>query len=320
MLRRAALLLSVLVPALVVAQVTGPTAGTLVPTPSALGLASCSATGTQTVSLTWTTRVVATAGSATTTFTPAGIYRVFVSNSAPPTTGNIGQCPDSNSTTGVVTTKIGNDIVANSQTATTPTALSGFEMVKGAGYISPVTQACTADADGKTVYVCVHWFPVDPNTGNQISTTPQGFASGSITLQLAAPDAPTITSIGVGDSRLTVNFSAAASGAQATSFIATATAVNNAAEKHDSPSTATSPAIISGLTNDVPYSVTVTAFSSGGNPSPASAPVVGTPRQVDDFFTWYKKQGGQEQGGCSTGGGGALLAVAGLLAALRRRK
>jgi MYXO-CTERM domain-containing protein len=81
---------------------------------------------------------------------------------------------------------------------------------------------------------------------------------------------------------------------------------------------------IGGLVNNVTYTVTVEAFSPGGNPSGPSGSVTAMPQQVADFYDTFLAYGGQPQGGCSTGsagmlGFGALAAVA-IARRLRRRK
>jgi hypothetical protein len=80
---------------------------------------------------------------------------------------------------------------------------------------------------------------------------------------------------------------------------------------------------VTGLTNGVTYSVTVTSLSGGDNESAASAPAVtGTPEAVSSFWDLYVAEPGhREQGGCGGGPAGlvSLLGVALALRGLRRR-
>jgi len=84
-------------------------------------------------------------------------------------------------------------------------------------------------------------------------------------------------------------------------------------------------ATIDGLTNDLPYQVSVSSFDDSGtkadrnNESAASETVAGTPRTAQGFFDRYRALGGGETGSCNATGG-SLLALVGLLAGRRRRR
>ncbi|MDR0966249.1 MAG: hypothetical protein LBM75_07100 [Myxococcales bacterium] len=88
--------------------------------------------------------------------------------------------------------------------------------------------------------------------------------------------------------------------------------------------------VVQGLTNNIPYRLTLAGRDKAGNHSTISGPVEGTPAEVLDFFEAYVAAGGSEEGGfgCSSTAGttrGAFalgltgLAIA-LGACLRRRK
>lgn len=91
--------------------------------------------------------------------------------------------------------------------------------------------------------------------------------------------------------------------------------------------TATS-ATITGLTNDVQYTVAVAASDGFGNIGPLSAPSCAAPTLIDDFWKKYRTAGGEAGGGfCALEGAGmpvgsSVFALGGLVAMLslvRRR-
>ncbi|HUL61408.1 MAG TPA: fibronectin type III domain-containing protein [Anaeromyxobacteraceae bacterium] len=170
---------------------------------------------------------------------------------------------------------------------------------------------CNETAD-QTITFCVKLM----NGGTEITTSGYTQASGTVTVQLGVPPKPTITSIQAGDKALFVYWQAGTGGtASSEKFSATAKLNGNAVSA--CPRTSATNCRIDGLQNGVTYTVTVTAYSSGGNPSPESDPMSGTAVPVDDFWSLYKKDGGREAGGCGAGGAGAL-ALLGVAAALRR--
>ncbi len=159
-------------------------------------------------------------------------------------------------------------------------------------------------------------------------TTTTTAATGSLTLDLQTPPAPVANDPTPGDSSLTASWSQGAGTADGGS--GTPASYDVYCDLHGtSPLTkkcatvtggGTMNARVGNLTNGAQYDLQVTATSSGGNESPRSNTVSGTPVPVDDFWRLYKNAGGQEEGGCATGAAGlaALLALVPL--AWRRRR
>ena len=162
--------------------------------------------------------------------------------------------------------------------------------------------------------------------GTQGSATP-ALATGSVTVDLLTPPAPTITSVTSGDSALNVNWTNGAGAADA-GVAGAATNYNLFAVPTDGSAPETKLNITGGqtsgrierLTNGKEYRVQVTALTTSGNESPRSDPATGTPVEILDFWRLYQQDGGREQGGCATGAAGltALLALTPLL--WRRRR
>jgi len=167
------------------------------------------------------------------------------------------------------------------------------------------------------VYVCL--FPA--------GTTTTPVATLSIPLDFATPPAPQLNSVTPGDSALIASWQQGSGsvdggtgainswkvyyGLSGTSPLPNVFTVTNAA---------TTSARIDGLTNGVSYDVQVTAVTVGGNESPPSNLLSGTPQQVNDFWRLYKLDGGQEQGGCAAGAGGLLALLVIVPVALRARR
>jgi hypothetical protein len=288
MLRRIAFLLLLLSPAAGLAQA----AGSLAVVPTAFGTFDCAATP-RAVTITWTS-------SSTTAVATGDVYRLFLS------TGSIA-C--SAATTGV--TQFRQDITADTLTQTYPGA--GDLALTTSNVIAGASVACGTTA---TINICVQ------HVGTA-STTPKGYAQGTVTYEAVAPPVPTSVSVEPGDSSLFVSWADGAStGVAAVSYTVTAKAVTNAADTHTQGFTGQSNNRITGLTNGVTYGVIVAAVSASGNQSVASAPPVqGTPAPVAGFWEQYKTAGGIEEGGCGGGPAGtlALLGVALALRGLRRR-
>lgn len=184
--------------------------------------------------------------------------------------------------------------------------------------------AMSCDGSKNAVYFCV-----------TLSTAATGTAAVTATLQLdlQKPPAPNLISVSPGDSSLHVTAQqgqggVADGGASGSTDSFTITAVNHANpnETHTTGRITASgndlSGTIGGLTNNVPYDVTMTALSPGGNPSGPSNSLSGTPIPVDDFWRIYRDDKGRETGGCAAGAAGmlALLAVPLALRAWRRKR
>ncbi len=291
------LLAALAVPALASAQ----TAGQVTFSPDAyLNATECAAANATTIQLSWTALRPSGATAAAATF------QVYASTAAVTISGTT--VPTCTSATG--SAAIGSSISTTSDTATN----QSFDASAFATAVGETT--CGVQAD-KSIYVCVQL--------SDASAVAIGYATGVLTLSTTPPGAPTNVSVTPGNQALNVGWSAPASGQTVATYRVVATAVDltaDPASPHYSPmvNSATASYRLSGLVNDVPYSVVVYAYSASGTESLGSDPVSGTPLPTEDFFSYYRAQGGREQGGCGTGGAAALslLGAAALLAARRR--
>lgn len=276
---------------------------------STISVAECSST-TATVGLTWQIKP-------DTAFVTGGTVDVYASNQVFGSDADpyCYTAPDSG--TGRLVALLAEDVAAIEQTATT--ALP----VKTSTIASVTTlSACEPNTGQVTVYVCLQWF--DPLNGLD------GFARGTMTLELDGPDAPTVSSVTAGEEALNVTIAPAATGIVADEFRAVAVAdpafpegVALDPDPHRSTRSSRTDPRIEGLVNGVRYLVTAFAYSEIGNESLESAPwgVSVAPRPVEDAREYYELAGGRDDGGCQAGGAGlaALLGAAALLALRRRR-
>jgi Synergist-CTERM protein sorting domain-containing protein len=174
-------------------------------------------------------------------------------------------------------------------------------------------------SSSSTLFVCV--FPVGTNT------TP--VASASIRLDLASAPAPVLNSVSPGDGSLQASWQLGTGSADGgTTGSADRFNINVAPTANPTNvqrKTITGGGLsgrVTGLTNGVEYTVTVTALTLGGNESAPSNALTGTPHVVEDFWRLYQLDGGRDQGGCATGAAGltALVALAPLLLRRKRRR
>jgi hypothetical protein len=316
---RAALLLVILsLPALARGQAVGavePVPGDdRYATDRFVSLAECSST-TSTIELRWTMRFASADAR-------SGAFRVFASNNEPTsdTSGGVIKCPTVDNPN--------ENLRAGPITADNADIPSGITNASGSGdvlaslVVSAAGYTC-AEATDRVVYVCVNFFPYDTGTQDP-QAEPVAHAVGTLTIQTRAPAAPTLESVSPGNERLHARFSAGSGGAvPADRFRITATAVPPATGG-SSRDVDRSPDFVGGLVNEQPYTVTVQALSTAGNPSAASSGIVGTPLPGEDFWDRYQGRGGTEEGGCGGGPAGPLsllgLAAAFALARPRARR
>ncbi len=216
--------------------------------------------------------------------------------------------PTSNSTTTAHTVTL--------QSGITGTTLSN--LVTASSVLSQISISCPGPAT-------VVNFCVTPSGSTTISAT------GSLSLDLQTPPAPVANPPTPGDSALNVSWSQGTGAADAGNAGAAASynvycdvspAVSPIAKKCASVTGAgTTSTRIGGLTDGTAYDIEVTALSEGGNESPRSNLVTGTPVAVEDFWRLYRDAGGREQGGCASGTAGlAALLLMGPLVLRRRRR
>jgi Synergist-CTERM protein sorting domain-containing protein len=235
--------------------------------------------------------------------TPAAAYDLYASDTA--------NCPAPGQTVNGVTN------TAHTQSFATNIAQTSLNNGKTASdLLSLANIQCTSSSGA--LFICV--FP----TGN--NTTP--VATASITLDLASAPAPVLNSVSVGDSSLQANWqlgSGSADGGTTGSAdrfnIYYAPTSNPANEQHTTITGGGLSGRVTGLTNGVEYTITVTALTIGGNESARSNPLTGTPHLVNDFWRLYRDvDAGREQGGCATGAAGLTALVALIPLALRRKR
>ncbi len=177
-----------------------------------------------------------------------------------------------------------------------------------------------AGTTNPTIRICVQLLKADLSHVSNVGVT--------LSLEQAAPAAPTSVTVTPGDSALRADWSAGTGSVTAAAkYRAEARPCASDADVDcnspvaGSTTTAATSARITGLTVGVRYKVQVVAISAAGTESPGATAVFGVPINVNDFWEQYKADLGQEQGGCAGGPAGALslLAVAGLTRLLRRR-
>ncbi|HET6440656.1 MAG TPA: hypothetical protein VFG59_21530 [Anaeromyxobacter sp.] len=313
---RRALLVLLALPAHGLAQTTVPSSGAVTPDTTdstTINIAQC--TGTQnavrgsadalSLTLNWT----AVAKDSVTVPVSGDLFRVYAANQQPAagqSTGTSCTQPASTSSTFTVN-QVGGDIdlnLTNNGGLTYQGQSEAYkDLVAGAGF------TCNSTTSTATLYLCVQW--VDSSGGIK------GWANGTLSLDLRVPtNAPILAANGVtaGDGTLHVN--ASGNDPLTVTCKALATGDKTAWSSEGSCGGLT----ISGLTNNVTYSVVVYGLTSAENPSDASNAEPGTPIPTDDFWQHYHAVGGREQGGCGGPAGAAAILAALSLLALRRRK
>jgi uncharacterized protein (TIGR03382 family) len=302
MLRRATLLLLLLLPGFALGQTsTGTVTANITTSTQAVGQANRAECASTTSLSTW---------NLVTTLTPVlangDTWRLVTaaSGSACLTTGNL--------PTGVL-----QDVVATAASQSI-TAVPVNAMATTAG-VTTCTQAIDV-----AVNLCVYYLPGGLTTNWQLA------AQGTFTFQLAIPPKPTITGSSPGDSQLGVNVvsgtvTATETATKSVTFTVSCTPPAGGASVTGGPGNSGT-IVCSGLTNGTAYTVTATGQSVAGNVGPVSDAFgpssATTPLPFLSFWEVYKADGGVEAGGCGTGGAGAIapaLALLGLLAARRRR-
>jgi uncharacterized protein (TIGR03382 family) len=306
-MRRALLLLALLVPALARAQTSG---GISFVPDANIGRTECDPANGETIDVRWTV--------SGTSLGP-GTYRVYASTRAPTAdeTSGVKLCDTGNvPADGVFAAKIGGDIVATASTGTQNEDFLASDFVQAT---APVDAVSCTDNSTRTIHVCVHFFPSGQSTATASAT-------GQLELDLKVPPRPINVVVTPGEEALEVSWDeGTATGGQADTTYYRIQARSDDPrdpELHDEGDFTGESGRIDGLVEGVTYQVTVTAFSAADNASePSDPPVSGTPIPVSDFWEHYEESGGQEQGGCSSGPAGAIAILGAALAlALQRRR
>ncbi len=243
-------------------------------------------------------------------------YQVYVSNKQHPGTSPSPCTTQPDTGNGTYAGAVGSPVTATAQTQNL--VAYNTNLFVSAEANPNLTCSVTADTP---IYVCVQ--ASDANSGTIV-----GYAVANtnpvLTLSTSRPDAPTnVQAVPADDGALRISWTAPASSTSAYDYVLTVTGQTTDTTPHVKSDLVALSYVMSGLTNDVVYDISVVARSRAGNESLTAGTTTGTPVHVANFWdvyhTVYK---GREQGGCSGGAAGplALLGVAALLAALRRRK
>ncbi|WP_313319603.1 fibronectin type III domain-containing protein [Stenotrophomonas sp.] len=135
-------------------------------------------------------------------------------------------------------------------------AATGFAI----DFTSSTTGVCMVTSGGALTFVSAGTCTIDADQAGNASTNAASTVTRSFTVNAIAPSAPGIGSATAGDQQASVTFSAPASngGATTTGYTVTANPGGNTGTGSSSPVTVT------GLTNGVPYTFSVTATNSAG--------------------------------------------------------
>lgn len=199
--------------------------------------------------------------------------------------------------------------------------------------------ACNAGADANaSIYFVVN------ELGVTTATTTATGVTVPIFIDLSGPGAPTLNSLSPGGNNLKASWSYVDTSStnaarvywstQPISLGDLASAPHNGCDKTSgicSSDRLTGTSFqITGLTNGVPYNVTVVAVDEDDNESSPSAIKTASPVQVQDLWQYYKANGGTEEGGyapCSASPDGrarsgllGLLVLVGVVLLVRRHK
>ncbi len=152
-------------------------------------------------------------------------------------------------------------------TASSAYAVSGAATGFAIDFTSSTTGVCTVTSGGALTFVSAGTCTIDADQAGNASTNAASTVTRSFTVNAIVPSAPGIGSATAGDERAEVSFSAPPSngGATITGYTVTANPGGNTGAGSSSP------IIVAGLTNGVPYTFSVTATNSAGT-SVASVP------------------------------------------------
>jgi hypothetical protein len=299
-MHRCILFFALLIPT---ATLAAPAAGSVVVTDSnaptsQINLNECTGATGDTLSLSWTVSPTVTAVSG---------WRFHVMASS------VDGCPDTDAKRFTVAdVDVGASLSLSGSYPPTGSTLDASVTISQVGIICQGTP---------NLFFCVQ---LQDASGSAVTSNPT--AKGSITVDAVVPPAPTGVTVSAGDSALTVGWTAGSgsvsdggtSSGSSSSYMAQATNVADSTDVHQQTTTSSS-VRVTGLTNNQSYGVVVYAYSAAGNESQPSAPVLGTPLPVNDFWKDYQTRGGKETGGCAAGGAGALALLSLAAVAGRRR-
>jgi hypothetical protein len=150
---------------------------------------------------------------------------------------------------------------------TTPTLSATATSTLDVSFSSATTGVCTITAEGELTFVSAGTCTIDADQAGNTSWNAATTVSRNFTVNAIAPTAPTIGTATAGNGEATVTFTAPSSpgGAAVTGYTVTSNPGNFTGTG------AASPITVSGLTNGVPYTFTVTATNASSLTGAASA-------------------------------------------------
>lgn len=156
---------------------------------------------------------------------------------------------------------------SNYNFGTTPNLSATTSAGRTVTFTSSTTGVCTVTSGGALTFVSAGTCTIDADQAGDSSTNAAPTLTRSFTVNPVAPGAPTVGTATAGNSQATVTFTAPASGGGATITGYTVTASPGGA----TGTGAGSPITVTGLTNGVSYTFTVTATNSAALTSASSA-------------------------------------------------
>lgn len=156
---------------------------------------------------------------------------------------------------------------------TTPTLTATATSSLTVSFSSSTTGVCTITSGGTLAFVTAGTCTINANQAGDSNYDPAPTVSQSFAVNAVVPGAPTIGNATAGDSQASVSFAAPAAngGASITGYTVTSSPGGFTG------SGASSPLTVSGLTNGVSYTFTVTATNSAGTGAASSASNAATP-------------------------------------------
>ncbi len=150
---------------------------------------------------------------------------------------------------------------------TAPTLTATADSSLTVTFSSSTTGVCTITSGGALTFVTVGTCTIDADQAGNGTYAAAPTVSRSFTVNAVVPDAPTIGTATAGDTQATVTFSAPAftGGAAITLYTVTSNPGGITGTG------AASPIIVTGLTNGIAYTFTVTADNSAGTSAPSAA-------------------------------------------------
>lgn len=157
---------------------------------------------------------------------------------------------------------------------TTPTLTATADSATGTdnltvSFSSSTTGVCTISSGGNSAFVTAGSCTIDADQAGDSATNPAPTVSRTFTVNAVVPSAPTVGTATAGDTQATVTFSAPVSTGGAPILAGGYTVTANPCNFTGTGSS--SPITVTGLTNGVAYTFTVTASNSAGTGAASAA-------------------------------------------------